>query len=353
MIGSKGGWTRRQFLAGAGALGGVAAAAPRPALAQGDECKQVVVGTWGGDYEQLLVENIHKPLMTPQGIEVLTDVADQNTRKAKLRAEHHARRGSMDVACLGEADMYEMAQQDMFTDPDPKLVTNMANVLPKLKRSYSVPHIYSAKVIVYNSDKVKPAPQSYADLWDPKFKGRVGLVDLLYFQFIESAALISGGNARNYEPGKAKLLELKGMDVKLYPSNETLAAALKSEEVWLTIMWRARAVQWKNAGIPVASAVPKEGATPIIFEAAVPRNAPDKPCGMRYLNAMLDPAAQVGFARKMGYVPTVTDATLPADLKQTLDFTPEEQANFFIPDLGYIAQHNAEWLEWWNKVFKA
>jgi putative spermidine/putrescine transport system substrate-binding protein len=347
----KRGISRRALLHGTAGLAG-AALIGLPGRAEA-ACERIVVGTWGGDYSQLLDDNVAKPLLGPQKIEVLNDIGSQNPRKTKLLAEKGTRRGSMDVACLGDADMYEINQAGVFMPLDPKLVPNMANVLPKLQKSYSAPHIYSGKVIVYNTDKIKAAPQSYNDLWDPKYKGKVGLVDLLYFQFIESAALINGGNVKNYEPGKAKLLELKQLDVKVYPSNEALAAALKSEEIWITIMWRARAVQWKKAGIPVNSAVPREGATPIVFEMAIPINAPDKDCAPLYLNAMLDPKAQVGFADKMGYVPTVKNATLPPELKKELDFTPEEQANFFVPDLGYIAEHNSEWLEWWNKVFKA
>jgi putative spermidine/putrescine transport system substrate-binding protein len=339
--------SRRLLLAGAGAT----LAAPR--LAFGASCGQVVVGTWGGDYENLLAANIHKPLLEPQKIEVLTDVAGQNPRKTKLLAEKNSRRGSMDVACLGDADMFEMAHQGVFMDIDESAVPNAKNVLPNLKKKYSLPHIYSAKVIVYNPDKVKPAPTSYNDLWDPKYKDRVGFSDLLYFQFIEAAALAAGGNATNYEPGKAKLMELKKLGPKVYPSNEALAAALKSEEVWITVMWRARAVQWKKGGINVTSVAPKEGATPIIFEMAVPKNAPGKECGLKYLDAMLDPKAQVGFADKMGYVPTVTNAVLPDELSKELGFTPEEQAKFFIPNLEYIALNNAAWLEWWNKEFKA
>ena len=342
--------SRRALL---GAAGGAATLAATPGWAQSLSCSQVVVGTWGGDYENLLNANIHKPLVEPQKIEVVTDVANQNARKTKLLAEKNSRRGTMDVACLGEADMFEMAAQGIFVDLDPKMIPNMGNVLEPLRKSYSIPHIYSAKVIVYNKDKVKQAPTSYNDLWNPDYKGKVGLVDILSFQNLEAAALAAGGTKTNYEPGKAKLMELKKLGVKVYPSNEALAAALKSEEIWLTVMWRARAVQWAKAGIPVTSAVPKEGATPIIFEAAAPKNAPNRDCAMRYLDAMLDPKAQAGFADRMGYVPTVKNATLPEEMQKTLGFTPEEQANFFIPDLEYIAKNNAAWLEWWNKEFKA
>jgi putative spermidine/putrescine transport system substrate-binding protein len=343
--------TRRQFLAGTGAA--LAAGAAPGALAQKLSCSQVVVGTWGGDYENLLGANIHKPLLEPQKIEVVTDVGSQDPRKTKLIAERNSKRGTLDVACLSDVDMFQIAQQNVFMDLDETLVPNMKNVLPKLRKKYSVPQIYSGRVVVYNAEKVKPAPVAYADLWDPKFRDRVGLVDLLYGPNIESAAMVGGGNAKNYEPGKAKLMELKKLGVKVYPSNETLAAALKNEEIWITIMWRARAVQWKKAGIPVAFAAPREGVTPIIFEMAVPKNAPDRDCALRYLDAALTPQAQVGFADKMGYVPTVANATLPPELKQELDFTPEQQATFFIPDFDYLAKNNAQLLEWWNKEFKA
>src|SRR5206468_1641470 len=98
---------------------------------------------------------------------------------------------------------------------------------PEFRRPYAVPQAYSAKVIVYNPEKM-PAPRSYRDLWNGAYAGRIGLADLLAVAAIESAALIAGGNARNYETGKAKLLELKASGVKLYPSNEALAVALKS-----------------------------------------------------------------------------------------------------------------------------
>jgi putative spermidine/putrescine transport system substrate-binding protein len=98
--------------------------------------------------------------------------------------------------------------------------------------------------------------------------------------------------------------------------------------------------------------VPKEGATPIVFEAAIPKNAPNKDCAYAYLDAMLDPQGQVGFAAKMGYVPTVTNAKLDAKLEADLSFTADEQKKFVIPDLEYVAKNNAQLLDWWNREFK-
>ena len=203
---------------------------------------------------------------------------------------------------------------DAFEAIDPAKVSRLDKVFPELRTKTAIPHIYSAQVILYNVNQVKTPPTSWADLWDPKWRGRVGLADILYPNNTIMAALAGGGSMSNYDPGEKKLMELRSLDAKIYPSNEALAAALKSEEVWLTSMWLARGFMWKKAGIPLSHVVPKEGAVSIVFEASVPRNARNKDGGFAYLDAMLDPKAQAAFADKMGYVPTVSDAVLPEDI---------------------------------------
>jgi putative spermidine/putrescine transport system substrate-binding protein len=334
------------------ALAGATAALAAPTGARAQSGGRLVVGTWGGDYQDLLKLNIEDPLIKPRGIETLYDVATAPPRKTKLLAERASRRGTFDVACLSDIDMFEMAQQNLFDPPTPELVPNMRYVIKSLSKPYALPHIYSGKVILYNPERMRPAPQSYNDLWDPKWRGRIGFADGLYMQVIESAAIINGGSPTNFEPAKPKLLELKRLEARVYPSNEALAAALKSEEVWATIMWLARGYMWKKAGINIAHVVPAEGATPIIFDKAVPRNAPNKANAWVWMNAMLDPKAQLGFADRMGYVPTVTNAEIPPEIAREISFTPEQQERFIQPNYDYIAQNNNQLLEWWTREFK-
>ncbi|MDE2197679.1 MAG: ABC transporter substrate-binding protein [Rhodospirillales bacterium] len=334
---------RRGLLAGSVAL----AAAPR-AQAAG----KVIVSTWGGDYAALLSANVEKPLLAPKGIEVLQDLGSQDARKTKLIAERVSRHGSMDVVHLGDADMYQMAQLGVFEEVDLKAVPNAATIIPKLRKPYSIPHIFSAQIILYNPDKVSGVT-GFADLWDPKYKGRVAIPDLNYAVVTFGAALIAGGSMSNWEPAKQKLLDLKKNDPKIYPSHEQLAAALKTGEVWIAPMWLARGYMWQKAGINLAHVVPKEGAIPIVFEAAVPKNAPDKANAWAYLNAMLDAKAQQGFADRMGYVPTVSDATLPAAVGAQIGFSPADQAKFNTPDFAYQAKQLPAILDFWNKEFKA
>lgn len=341
--------TRRTTLAGGAALTLAGAASPG-AMAQ---ATSIVVGTWGGDYGALLQQNIDEPLVKPLGIDVSQDIANNDPRRTKLISEKASRRGSMDVACINDIDSYVLSQLGILSDVSVAEVPRIAQVLDVFKKAHSVPHIYSALVVVYNPNKVTTPPKSYADLLDPRYKGRVGFSDILYSYNMAGLNLGAGGTAGDFSKGKAALMDLKKLGPKVYPSNEALAAALKSEEVWLSTMWLARGFMWKQAGIPLAWAVPEGGAIPILFEAAIPKNSRAKDGAHKYLNAMLDPKSQTAFAARMGYVPTVKDAKLPDDLARQISLTEAQQANLHALDYGFMQSQQGVLLDFWTKEFKA
>jgi putative spermidine/putrescine transport system substrate-binding protein len=340
--------TRRNALAGAAAL--TMAGRSLPAHS---EASSIVVGTWGGDYGALLQQNIDMPLVKPLGIEVSQDVGNNDPRRTKLISEKSSRRGSMDVACVNDIDSFVLTQMGILDQVEEKAVPRLAQVLPVFRKPNTIPHIYSALVVLYNPTKVTTPPKSYADLLDPKYNGRVGFSDILYSYNMAGVNLGAGGTPGDFSKGKAALMDLKKLDPKVYPSNEALAGALKSEEVWLSTMWLARGFMWKQSGIPIAWSVPEEGAIPILFEAGVPKNSRAKEGAFKYLNAMLDPQAQVAFAAKMGYVPTVKDAKLPEDLAKQISLTEAQQAKLHPLDYAFMQSQQAANLDFWSKEFKA
>lgn len=340
--------TRRSFgiLAGSTIL-----ATTLPAIAQARG--RTVVGTWGGDYQRLQQENIVEAELADAGLQVVFDPAAEPVRKAKLLAERRLPRGSMDVACLTRNGTYEMFINGALEELDETKIPNLANVHPFLRTKYSIPHMYTGRVILYNPTAVSPAPTSYEDLWDPKYAGKVGVIDIQYQSTIESAAMIAGGSPSNLEPGKAKLMELKKQGVKIYPTNEAMAQALKTGEVVMCIMWAARGYMWKSAGIDIDIAVPKEGLALYISDVAIPKNAPNKQAAFAYVNAMLAADPQAAFAKTMGYAPTVENVSLAPELAALIDYTPEQQKDFVLPDLDVMAKADADLQSWWEKEFKA
>ncbi|CAN7621528.1 extracellular solute-binding protein [Bosea sp. LjRoot9] len=337
--------TRRGLIAGAAAT----TLLPNVVRAQSS---QVVVGTWGGDYGDLLRDGVDHAIMKLAGIDVLQDISGPVPRRTKLLAERQNRRGSMDVACLADFDMFAATQQNALEAVNETNVPRLAKVLPFLRKGSSIPQIYSAHTIVYNTNRVPTPPKSLNDLWDPKYRGKLGLSDFLFTTNTAFAAIAGGGSMTNFEPAKKKLMEWRSLDVKVLSSTEAVAAALKSEEIWFTIIAAARGFMWKQAGIPLGHVIAEEGAFPTLYEAAVPRNARNKENGLKYLDAMLQPAAQKVFATKMGYVPTVSDAPLEPDLDKQINFSEAERERFWKPDFAYLAAQQAAMLDFWNKDFK-
>src|SRR5436853_1976430 len=326
-------------------LGMVAAPALlRNANAEG----RVVVGTWGGDYARLLTKNIEDPILKPKGFEVAQDQANSPPRRTKTLAEKRLPRGTSDIQALSAAEMFEMNEGGVAETIDYSKLKNAANLIPSMKYPFGVGHIYSGKVVVYNPKVVPDAPKSFKDSFDPKHGNKMGIIDIQYQYVMTAASLAAGGKVHDLEPGKAILMEAKKGGVRIYPTNEAFAQALKTEEIGVGIMWKARTVQWQNAGIDVLSVAPSEGVPMYVSGFVIPKNAPNKDGSYAYMNAMLEKSAQENFAIDMGYNPTVTNEVVAPELKKRIGFTPEEQSRLVDLDYAYLAKNDSAMKEGWS-----
>ena len=211
-----------------------------------------------------------------------------------------------------------------------------------------------AKGAVFTAETVPSngAPTGFADTLDPKNGNKLGIIDIQRQYNMVAAALASGGSVSNFEPGKARLIEGRKAGARIYPSNEAFAQALKTGEIACGIMWKARAVQWQNAGIKVQTVAPKEGVPMYVSGFVMPKNAPNKEGAYAWLDAMMAASAQENFAIDMGYNPTVTNAKVADDLQKRIGFTPEEQKRLVDLDYGYMGKNDVDFQDWWNKSFK-
>ena len=334
--------TRRAVLAGAAAL---PFAANRAQAADG-----ITVVTWGGDYANLLRANVDEPLMIPQGIPVTQDVGDEDPRVAKMFAQRRLPRGAADVVCLQAVRAHEVQEAGLVEPLDATKVPNLAHVLPNLQTTFYGPHIWSPQVIIYNQDRVPDPPKTFADLADPKWKGKVGVGDINYFYVCMAAALATVGDPNKVEDAAARdlVLKLNSNGLRLYPSTDSIGAGVKSGEIDVGLMWHARVLMWQNAGIPVKAQFPTEGSVLYLSGMVVPKNAPNKAGAYRYLNAMMEPAAQRGFADRMGYQPTVTNSPLEGALGQRLAL-PDPAPRMMLPDYGIVGKLQGPTSEWWAK----
>ncbi len=330
---------------------GAAAALPLASAARADE--QVVITTWGGDYANLLKNNIDIPLLKPQGIEVVQDTNDEDPRIAKMYAQRRLPRGTWDVVCLQAVRAYEAKESGLLETLDVEKVPNFAHVLANLRTDFYAPHIYSPQVFIYNPDKVSDPPKTFTDLLDPKWKGKVGVGDINYFYVMMAAALAATGDENKVDSEQAQQLAMKlnSNGLRLYPSTDSIGAGMKSGEIDVGIMWLARVNMWQNAGIPVKASFPKEGSVLYVSGMVVPKNAPNKAVAYKYLNAMLEPPAQEAFAAKMGYLPTVNDAPLSGKVGEQLALPPD--LKMIVPEYSITSKLQGPISDWWKKSMRS
>lgn len=344
---------RRHFMQTTALAAGALVAGAGSVSAQ--QAGKIVVGTWGGDYARLLTKNIEDPILKPKGFEIAQDQASDAPRRAKMVAEKRLPRGSSDIQGLSAANMFEMNEAEAVEKIDYSKLPNAKNLLPDLKYPYGVGHIYSGKVVVYNPKMISPVPTSFKDAFDPKWGAKIGMIDIQYLYLVVAASMAAtnGASMTDFEKAKEVLLAAKKAGARLYPTNEAFAQALKTEEIGIGIMWKARAVQWQNSGISCEAAAPSEGIPLYVSGFAIPRNAPNKEGAYAYMNAMLEKSAQEAFAVDMGYNPTVNNAVVAPDLQKRIGFTADEMKRLKDLDYGYLAKNDAMIKEWWDKVFKA
>src|SRR5215510_3128058 len=249
-------------------------------------------------------------------------------------------------------DKIEVNGQGIVETIDYSKLPNAKNLMPAMKYPYGIGHIYSGKVVLYNPKLIEKAPEGFADTLDPKLGNKLGIIDIQYQYTMMAAALASGGSMSNFDPGKERLIACKKAGARIYPSNEAFAQALKTEEIACGIMWKARAVQWQNAGIKVHTVAPKEGVPMYVSGFVMPKNAPNKEGAYAWLDAMMAPSAQELFAVDMGYNPTVTDAKVPDDVQKRIGFTADEQKRLVDLDYAYMSKNDVAFQDWWNKSFK-
>jgi len=312
---------------------------------------KVIVGTFGGDTVKVLSENVDPVLAkVAPNVKIVYAIGMNTERMTKLRVEKGGA-GSFDVIHVNDRDMQIMINEGLLLRLDDAKTPNAKNFFPGFKNEYYIPYNFSANVIVYNKTKVTPVPTSWEVLWDPKYKGKIGILSNLWTDHFYIAALLKGtAYQNNWDAGWDRMLKLTEQEPKVFSSMETLGIALQTGEIWMTVSRRARAVQWAaEGGVPLGNVLPKEGSYPVTFCAAIPKNAKNVDGAHAYLNALLDQKPQVGFAEVMGYTPSVRGIPLPERVRSSIGFSDEEMKRIKPLDLIYVGKNDSRWKEQWDK----
>jgi spermidine/putrescine-binding protein len=158
---------------------------------------------------------------------------------------------------------------------------------------YTIPYQAGTDAIVYNGDKIKDPPKSFADLWKPEFIDPKRMIVLDDSRAIIGATLLTLGydvnttDERQLEEAKARLSELaKG--VKLYNS-DAVRANLLAGDVDLGITWTGEAFLAQQENPAIQFVYPTEGAILWQDNYAIPKDAPHADAAYAWINYTQQP----------------------------------------------------------------
>lgn len=325
------GTTRRSFVAAtAGLLAATSAlglGAPR-ARAAGP----LRVGTYGGYFKDSFDAHIYPDFTAETGIEV-ESIAEPTGEAWLVQLENAARAGEApaDVSMMAQIPRMKGERAKLWAPLDEARLPNIAYLYPHFIHRYpdgSISAIGAVSwyiTLVTNTEVYPEEPESWAALWDPANRDRVGLLALPTNSFlleITAVTFFGGKEILQTEEGIervfAKLAEVKP-NVRLWYRDEgQFQQALQAGEIPMGQYYHDVTMLAKADGFPVRSTFPREGGVLDSGSWCVSRASQRLDEAHIFINYMCRPDIQAKLARKVGTAPTVR--------REFLDLTDEEFA---------------------------
>jgi spermidine/putrescine transport system substrate-binding protein len=245
--------------------------------------------------------------------------ADEDEAFAKMRAGYQP-----DVMgpCYYEYPRWQEA--GLLQPIDVSKLKNWGKISPSLRnlpglaagenRVWFVPHYWGNTSITYRTDLAPEyvGKESWNILFDPKYKGRVAVLEGVddTVPFIARMIGIDAYNmsAEDWQKVQAKLKELIPQ-LRFVSSDETtLAQALASGEVVAAMSWRVTYATLKEEGVPVAYMNPPGGIFTYVCGLVVHKNAKDYDKALALVDSSLSDEAANYTVTEIGDGPANTEA---------------------------------------------
>jgi spermidine/putrescine transport system substrate-binding protein len=300
------------------------------------------------------------------------DVNDNNAFFAKIRPE--LQQGNytgydLIVSTDNDPPVTEMIELGYAIPLDQSMMKNYYQYSSKLVRSpafdpqnrYTMAWQSGYTCIGYNSKYIKEAPTSLSALWDPQYKGRVGMMGIASELGAQGLLAIGVDPATatetDWKRAAAKLQQQKPLVRSYYDSS--YIRALKQEETWISMVWSGDVFYAKTyQGYDTLDVViPEEGAMFWTDYMLIPYTAKAPLDAMTYMDSVFVPRVQAEIEDYVGYVCPVpaAQAIIRNDLHDpTVANSP---LVFPTPKMESLTHHfpvwkSASFIQAWNNTFQ-
>ena len=241
------------------------------------------------------------------GVNVNVDLYDSNEA---LLAKLQAGNAGYDVVCPSDYSVEVLRAQGLLRPLDHSALPHLVNVDPIfLDRPsdpgnvHSVPYFWGTSGIAYHRRRVAEPPTSWGALWDPRYAGRILMLDDAREAF--GAALKWRGHSQNTRD--PRLLEAARDDlrrqkplVRAYNSSN-FEDVLLSGDAWIAQAWNGQIAKAMAHDPDIAYVLPREGSTLFIDNLAIPVDARNPGLAHAFLDFTLEADIAAEICRTMKY----------------------------------------------------
>src|SRR5712671_448365 len=343
--------SRRQLL-GAGAALGAASLLPASASAQG---KQLVAATFPGTWNEAHRQFLAPAFSKRTGASVTQSILLGNDQLSRLTAAKGGR-PPFDVALFDRPQVLDAAKQGLIVEYPASKSPNYKDVLPEFQDKWGPCISMQIIGIGYNPKKIKNPPKSWDALWDPQYKGRVGLTALnsqLGIAFLAEINRLRGGNEENFEPAFKALKELLP-NVGAIGANLGAYATLWQQEQVDIAPYNFNFVQTlKGKDVPVELSIPDSGPVGWTTSMHLVANAAEPDLAVQYIDEHLDAGIQAQMLQPpYDVIPTNSKVKLEGAITVAIAKTQSDLAKIRTLDWDKLNPQRGALIDRFNREIK-
>lgn len=340
---------RRQMMTAALTLGAMHAF---PGISQA-QARRLVFATFTGSWEEA-----HRDVLVPafrranNNAEMVLDPmlsVDQIAKVTAARANP-----PIDVMLHDPGPALLAVGQDLVEDYPVAQSAHYRDLIPDAQDVKGPAPFFQVVGITYNPEKIRTPPTSWADIWKPEYRGRVGITNLnstLGTGWLVEIARMRGGSEANVEAGFKAIEELRPNLGAVAANPGALATLYQQGQVDIG-PGNFNAIQiLKARGVPVEFVAPKEGAIAFKTTIHVVKNSPNRELAFRLIEAALSPEVQTRLMNSPYLiVPTNTKVTMGGEIAKVLARDHADmKGKFVFQDWAAINRQRSAWIERFNR----
>ena len=341
---------RRTF--GRGLVAGTALLAA-PSVVRAQAARELVIVSFAGQLQEPHQWLARRMEQRNPGLRIRLVPSESQDVVASIRAAQGF--SPFDAMPNGEPP-HLIAQRDGYIQRvQPARLSNYTNLIPEFvakSGGFGVPASYSLIGIAYNEKLLRDPPGSWADMWKPEYRGKIGIPRAssnLGLGVLAIVAKVFGGSEDNLEPAWTKLQELKPI-IGRTPTQ--LIQLLEREEIALAPIWNNDAAGSAAKGLPIKFAQPAPGPVAIISFMSEISNTRHSDLVYEWMNGILSAEYQQFAANTPFFFgPTVRGVAIPEAARPYTPSNPAEVARLQTVDWAKIAPVRGQIVERFDRVF--